>query len=295
MPTIVARYFAPGPSLWQDFADVFAASVATHCPTWTLDLVRVFPGALSSPLGSTGNVYNTYKLEAWAAAVHAAADGSELLLTDVDLLIRRPLDALWREDFDLAYTTKARGSRFPFNAGVMALRVSAPVRAFVERWRATNRQMLDDALFHQVWRPGFGGINQASLGMLLTQGAHAGLVVHRLPCVEWNCEDESWPAFDPALTRIVHYKGDLQRALRRGTKVAAPGAQLLSEWRAVQAAIPRAPQHGQVTPGELTHRDAPAGDPVEDAPPREDPPQEDPPPPPQKKRRRPPARPEVQP
>jgi hypothetical protein len=326
MPRLVARYFHSGPAsaIWQDFAAVLITSAGRHCPDWTIDVARIYTTtALNSPLGSTGNVYNTHKLEAWAAAVQGAADGAELLLTDVDLLIRRPLDDLWREPFDLAYTTKARGSRFPFNGGVVAVRVSARTRAFVERWRSVNLQMLNDPSLLQVWRPGFGGINQAALGMLITSGAHAGLAVRRLPCVEWNCEDESWASFDPAVTRIVHYKGDLQQALRRGIRLSPPAGELLEEWKAVwrsfdeeenrwkaaqAAAVPRAPNNMQITPGELEHRDdeiddepppeapAPQGDPLEDAPAREEPaPAEDPPPPPARRRRPPRRRPEVQP
>jgi hypothetical protein len=40
---------------------------------------------------------------------------------------------------------------------------------------------------------------KAALGAML-DGA-AGWKLERLPCREWNCEDSSWPSFDPAVTR----------------------------------------------------------------------------------------------
>ena len=233
-PRIVVRYFDPPKSrTWTRLARVLTRSVERHCHGWDLDMQEIATLPLSSPLGVQGNVANTHKLDAWADAVQSSADGDRLLLLDADTLIRRPIDDVWESAFDLAYTVKKKGARFPFNGGVVFLRVSPQVRAFVGRWRAENRRMLDDPIHHQVWRPAFGGINQAALGMLLKLGGH-GLEVHRLPCLEWNCEDESWDSFDPERTRIVHYKSALQRVVLRQPATESVPWVLVQEWRAME-------------------------------------------------------------
>lgn len=231
-PRIVIRYF--GRDEWKRVARVLAFTARQQCPTWTVDIAVVSPKPVSSPLGSTSNVVNTQKLDFWADAVSAALDGERLLLLDADTAILRPLDDVWDTPFDVAYTTKHSGARLPFNAGVMFLRATPQVKAFIEAWRTENRRMLDDYQHHQMWKPAFGGINQSALGCLFKHHAHDGLQVRRLPCVEWNCEDESWPKFDPATTRIVHFKGDLFRAIcgkQRPTSVTAP---LVRVWRTLE-------------------------------------------------------------
>jgi hypothetical protein len=257
-PTIVVRYFdEPGADRWARLARVLARSIARWCPDWTLDLQELPPASgLSSPLGLKRDVGNTRKLDAWAAAVAVAAPGDRVLLLDADTLVRRPLDEVWDAPFDLAYTTKPIEARHPFNGGVIFLRVSAATQAFMATWARENRRMLDDPSHHQVWRPAFGGINQSALGMLLKQGGH-GLQIKRLPCAEWNLEDEHWDVFDPDRTRIVHYKSDLQRALF-GKAERTYGA-LVKEWHAAAArpqettVIPRADQDMQIRPGDLSH------------------------------------------
>jgi hypothetical protein len=257
-PTIVVRYFdEPGADRWARLAGVLARSIARWCPEWTLDLQELPPASgLSSPLGLKRDVGNTRKLDAWAAAIAAAVPGDRVLLLDADTLVRRPLDEVWDAPFDVAYTTKPVEARHPFNGGVIFLRVSAATQAFMATWARENRRMLDDPSHHQVWRPAFGGINQSALGMLLKQGGH-GLQVKRLPCAEWNLEDEHWDVFDPDRARIVHYKSDLQRALFG--KAERTYGSLVKEWHAAAAmpqettVIPRADQDRQIRSGDLSH------------------------------------------
>ena len=216
--------------MWARLVRVLAFSAARQCPGWDRQIQTITPPRMQSALGIPSHVHNTQKMEHWYQTVAAAPDGADLLLIDADTMILRPLDDIWDRDFDLAYTVKE--SRFPFNSGVVFLRVSPAVRAFASRWRDENRKMLGDARHHQVWRKRFGGINQAALGRLLDAGDHQGLTLAKLPCLEWNCEDSSWAAYDPAVTRIAHLKGALRRAvfLRPHTRPEAQLKPLVDRW-----------------------------------------------------------------
>lgn len=273
-PRVIVRYFNEGSSTgWNDLAAVCAWSLADHCPAWDRDVQEIRPREFASPRGVQGNVHNTYKLDAWVESALASPDDAAILFLDADTLVRRPLDDVWDHAFDLAYTTKIHGSRYPFNGGVVFVRMSPRVRTFLETWRAVNRWFIDQPRDHEVWIPGFGGINQSAFGMLLTQpdvawpdrfkGYRHGLSILRLPCVEWNCEDEHWHAFDANRTRIVHYKSALRRAVLGHRPDVPVSAALVKEWLAVKAAtlrpredpiVDRPDRTTQVTPDELTHR-----------------------------------------
>jgi hypothetical protein len=267
MPRIVVRYFDADPQgRWSRMVRVLASTVRQQVPAWALDLQALPPSPLYSPRGVQRDVHNTRKLDAWADVVEAARDGESLLLLDADTVILRPLDVAWDEPFDVAYTTKPKGSRFPFNGGVVFLRVSDRTRAFVRLWGDANRVFLEQPREHDVWRPAHGGINQSALGMLLSSNQHAkparfreattDLVVRRLPCLEWNCEDEHWDQFNPDVTRILHVKGALHRAVFDGVgdPVLRP---LVAVWRDLEEAARQdpAPQRRErvIDPADLSN------------------------------------------
>jgi len=242
-PRIVVRHFGPGPeSRWLRLARVLAYTVRQHCPTWTLDLESLTPRErdLSSPLGLQGHVWNTHKLELWCETVRAAADGEQLALFDADLAILQPLETIWDRPFDFAYTVKPKGARFPLNGGVVFLRVNDHTRGFMKAWRDLNRHYLEHYRDLEVWRHAYGGVNQTALGVLLHDDHSPYMKIERLPCLEWNCEDEHWARFDAARTRIVHYKGDLHRAIFMRCKPAPEWRHLVSRWRGLEAEAMRA-------------------------------------------------------
>lgn len=232
-PRLHAVYFAETPAdrlAWTRLARVLAYTAVQHCPDWAID-IEALPPAPRLP-AMAGYVANTYKLDRWCALVESAGDGTPLLLIDSDTMIVRPLDPIWARPFDVAYTTKP--GRFPFNAGVIALRVSDPVRSFLRAWRDENRRLLGDSKTHRDWRRKYGGLNQAALGSILEAGRGRGLHIATLPCAEWNCEDSSWPAFDPAVARIVHVKSTLRRAVL-GFAVTPPQIRpLVRLWRELE-------------------------------------------------------------
>jgi hypothetical protein len=222
-PTIIACYFGRGAGdQWPRLARVLEYSARQHCPAWTLDLRELGPAPGAETLEHEAYAENTHKLDHWVATASALPDGAEVLLLDVDAVILRPLEDIWTRPFELAFTSKR--ARFPFNMGVVFLRVSDRTRQLLERWRAENARMLGDELYHRPFRLKYGGINQAAFGAMLEQHEQVAPIAPAtaptlpasllpLSCVEWNCEDATWSQFDQAATRILHVKSALRRTI----------------------------------------------------------------------------------
>lgn len=201
-----ACYFAIAGSdgRWDRLARVLDWTARAQLPGWQVTVNRLAAAPMPNHLGSRTYASNTEKLDHWATVVEASHDGDELLLIDADTMIVRPLDDIWARDFDVAYTTKTKG-KFPLNGGVIFLRVSSKVKAFMRAWATENRRLFETSPRIAPWMFSHGGVNQASLAAVLATAPD--LTVLELPCTEWNCEDTSWATFDPAVTRIVHVKG----------------------------------------------------------------------------------------
>ena len=240
MRRLISCYFCPpgAPRDWETFARRLQLSARRHNPAWSIE---VFEVSTEGRRGGAEGYYraNTHKLEAWVAAACAAPDGDEIALLDADTMVLGPLDEVWAAHFDVAITMRAVSRRFPhvfpFNAGVVFLRVSPAIRAFMWAWAAENARMLEDRQHHRRFQPRYGGINQSALGFLRESGAMDALAVLEIPCQRWNCEDSTWERFD-AQTRILHIKGDLRRTalgIGRGSTVCRPLAAL---WQSLEAA-----------------------------------------------------------
>lgn len=224
---------------WRRLSDVLLLSLVEHCQGWFVR-VESIPARPWSSTRSASHHANTEKLDTWNRVVQAADNGTELLLLDVDTFALRSLDALWDRAFDVAYTVRA-GQRYPFNAGVIALRVNDRSRAFMARWAAENTRMYVDRHYHRAYHRAYGGINQASLGALLEAEDRAPTVLRTmLPCQEWNCEDTSWADFNDE-TRIVHLKSNLRMVLFH--RSVSPALQpIVRKWKAIEALIPGSAQ-----------------------------------------------------
>lgn len=234
-PRIESVWF--GGKRYERMARVFRATAETHCAGWDVNLRQADEQQLACHSSARqGHVANTQKLEDWNDTVQAAPAGARLLLIDADMFFVNPIDDIWEQDFDIAYTV--RHSVLPFNLGVIFVRVSAPARAFFAAWTAENRHMLQKKAVHRLYRSRFGGINQASFGRTLETDAVRGVNLLGIPCVEWNCEDSAWESFDPRKTRIVHVKSALRRAIfdRNAEDMAKPGvARLVEMWKGLEA------------------------------------------------------------
>lgn len=231
-PRLEACYFpAPSDSRWTRLAMALRASALMHCTGWTVNIRAIRPSHAQSAIGLRRHATNTQKLDHWTAQVVAAADGEQLLLMDADTVVLRPLDDLWEQAFDLAYTVRPPRAKFPLNGGVVGVRVSDRTRAFLTAWAEGNRRLLGERTGAYDWARRFGGVNQASLAPLLDQAEARGVEVRALPCAEWNCEDTTWAEFNPARTRILHVKDALRR-MALGMEPPTPElAPLVALWR----------------------------------------------------------------
>jgi len=180
---------------------VLAATAARHCPAWDVR-ITVLPTVTAE----------ASKLRHWLAAVEDAPDGTPMLLMDADSVILHPLDTVWDTPFDVAWTARNPAwSPWPNNGGVVFVRASDGVRAFLRDWRAALLPLLQTTgAVRKDWLARFGAVEQAALAQTV---AATTLQTVALPCLEWNCEDSSWAHFDPQRTRIVHVKGALRGAL----------------------------------------------------------------------------------
>jgi hypothetical protein len=230
MPRLFACYFEPdgdaGP--FARMARVLRWSALEQLPAWEVTVEQIGrPKYQGLPQHTT----NSAKLDRWVEVACGAPDGAELLLIDADTFIARPLDDVWAQPFDIAFTVR-RGFMFPFNLGVMFFRVSPAVRAFFELWRETNLALLGNR--EKPWRQTFGGINQAAFGRMQELGLLAGLRLLELECREWNCEESAWASYDPAVTRVVHLKSALRRSLFYLQAAPPTLHPLIGRWRALE-------------------------------------------------------------
>lgn len=228
-----------GDSEWGRLARVLEFSARRHCIGWDVEVVRLKAPPPGNAI-SASRISNTFKLDWWTEQVDAAADGTRLLLIDADTMILGPLDEVWAEAFDFGYTVK--DGRYPFNAGVVFLRVSDRVREFMRAWRDENRKMFKDPAYHEPWRQQFAGMNQSALGKILTDNVAVGLgvTIGRLPCVTWNCENATWAGFREGVTRIVHIKDGLRPAALGTGSGSVRFMPFVKMWRAIEREAARA-------------------------------------------------------
>lgn len=221
-PQIVACYEG---ELYSKLARVLEQSAIEHAPSWHRRIVRVAIG------GGIG------KLSFWLAAVESVPEGTPMLLTDCDAMVTGPLDDVWDQPFDLAYTVRdSTRSPWPYNSGVIFVRACAAVRAFLRAWAIEAKRRVDkpkDGKDRVDDRAKFGASEQAAFHVVL-QGLHGqALRTVALPCRIWNCEDSEWGRFGPE-TRLVHVKGAFRDAIVgkpiRATRKAAV-TPLLKEWK----------------------------------------------------------------
>jgi hypothetical protein len=238
-PRLESCYFtAGGGDHWSRMAHVLAHTAARHCPDWAVSIRACQPPPMRSQINKASHVSNAQKTAYWCDRVLQAPDGARVLLMDVDTVIVRPLDEVWTMPFDVAYTIRS-GFAFPLNAGVVFLRVSDGTRAFMTQWRdVTVRKLEETGAATLTWRRAYGGIAQGALGELLAQ-PH-GLDIRPLPCAEWNCEDSAWRSYDPAVTRIVHLKSALQKAIFGRIATPPELRPLVQLWKGLETEASRA-------------------------------------------------------
>ncbi len=255
---LITTYF-PSPAGGDMYGRMLRAlrnSVAANCPTQPLEVIDPTEMSLPTGIGSgaaNSNARlsfqcNTAKMRLWESVVADAEDGECLALIDADVIVLRPLADVFSAEFDLAMTWRPEGAKFPFNSGVVFVRVNDRTREFFAEWRRVNDEFLADGERHQQFRARYGGINQAALGAMLESDLAANLNILKLDCEEWNCEDSTWALANDA-TRVVHIKGRLRKAIFRGGPRDAATAPLVDLWEHYERSTePRAIHPRPVSP-----------------------------------------------
>jgi hypothetical protein len=218
---VLTVHFPPadGHTLYDRMLAVLKRSLAYFSPATPLIVLEddgsVMRAQAAETEARTSYIANTHKLRLWHAAVQALPDGERFLLIDSDMICQGDLSPAAEWASDITITTKPPGSRFPFNSGVVGVRGGPFAREFFERWLRLCVDLLEDRPTHEIWRKTYGGINQASLGMLMDHAPELAVRVGRVPCAHWNAEESSWPRLGPD-TKLIHVKGRFRQALAGG-------------------------------------------------------------------------------
>lgn len=222
MSALFSVWFDGGEPKWRDrwarLAAVLERTARASCPGWEVKVVSLpMPDREAWRHRRWSDVLNTAKLRVWAAQVAGVPDGTRLLLCDADMAVAGRLDDAWdlmRTDFAVC----ACPGRLPLNAGAIYLRVTPRTRALMATWAMENDLMLDDPALHLRWRQVYGGMNQASLGKVMSEGRRIRQLT-TLPSATWNaCVPQDWADFAPGRTRLLHVKSELRGAVLLGAR-----------------------------------------------------------------------------
>lgn len=158
-------------------------------------------------------VDNARKTRHHCQVVQDAQDGELIGLLDCDTMVLGDLSEIADMPFDLAYTARPEGSRYPFNTGVVFVRVNDHTRRFYRLWLEKVEALLANPVLLAKQRNKYGGINQC--GLAATMEDFGSIDIRVLPCRIWNCENESWKLFDVD-TKVAHIVPPLRRVCLTG-------------------------------------------------------------------------------
>lgn len=182
----------------------FRKSVEVNCPGTELTIARIeAPKATKRKIGLTSN---WHKFKRWVEFVDAQQDGEHVILMDVDMLVLGDLRPAFRESFDIGITRRT-SANWPYNGGVVFVKVSNLTRGFIKRWGEIDEQMYRDERFHAPYSAKYKGQNQSSLGWMVEHDESCK--IKEFPCAVWNACNEDWKAFGNH-TKVLHLKSTLR-------------------------------------------------------------------------------------
>lgn len=204
-PRLECVYF--GTREYIRLAKVLELSAKTYLPNWDINVRKVDGHSLKAALSSKyvrKELFpnNAHKALEWSKIVQSAEEGDRILLIDADTFIRSPLDEIWNFDFDYARTV--RDYKWPWNSGVMFLRINERTKKLFELITKETFKMLNDAAYHEVYEEQYGGIHQAATSAVIERNEILNLHVLDIPCKIWNAEHTSRTLEDLKYAKIVH-------------------------------------------------------------------------------------------
>ena len=229
---IITTYFDhPGRLDYSRLHRVWRASVEATMPD--AEALTLSPALQEAWSNRPSWQNNRAKMEAWGKVADNLDEPT--ILMDCDMLVRSDLSSAF-ESVEHVGLTKRTECRWPINGGVVFLQPTDEARRFLRIWNKLDRKLYQDKALHHYWRERFGGMNQAALGLMLTNYDVAE--PQYFPCAKWNACDEDWANVGTA-TRVVHYKGDLRKATLSDapTQVFRDDLRsLVEQWREAEAA-----------------------------------------------------------
>lgn len=191
-------------------------------------------------------VDNARKTKHHCNIVQNAKNGDEICLIDCDTFILHDLSEIQNYDFDIMLTSRRGMSRYPFNSGVVFVRVNEKTKEWYRQWYKNVKELMVDKKLMNKFHRAYGGINQSALGMLLRSDHY--LKVKNVPCWIWNCASDVHGYFDIRKTKVVHVNGQLRHVLvhnaSQGSEVVM---KLASIWRGYEQRLDAESISGKTT------------------------------------------------
>jgi hypothetical protein len=184
----------------------FIASVKKNCPNAGLIVRRIKPPQIIRYHWVSSN---TKKLEVWCKEMEKC-DDEDIVLIDCDMMVLNNPEAIFKNDFDIAYTVRGTGG-IPVNGGVIFVKKNERSLDFFRQFKIINDKMVLNPTFHQQYRDRYAGMNQAAFGYMLEQGKHQAKMI-TVPCNPYNICKNDWLKVNEK-SFIVHVKSDLRRAV----------------------------------------------------------------------------------
>lgn len=224
---VIGCYFDQ--AIYERMSLVLRATARAYIPDALIDIRRI-PAPLTDLARSViehWKAANSDKLRHWVDCCDKLPDGAQAILLDVDTFIRDDPSDAWDTPFDVGLTKRRESHKYPFNGGVVFIRVNHRSRRFMRQWLAANEYLRKNPQAHRPWRLSHGGMNQAALGFILAQGV-ACKVAH-LPTWRFNaCDASDWADIEGAA--IVHVKADMRKALEGAARPTEVTRSIIEQW-----------------------------------------------------------------
>ena len=221
--------------MYERLLNAWEASVQLNCPNDTYERAYLnpadFPGTYHA---KNSYLANSVKLNYWRDRLRDETEN--VCLIDGDTVVLKDMNHVFDQDFDIAFTRRTAGVRLPINGGVLFVRPSKKLNAFMDGWVEANNRMLVDIRFHREWYLIYNGMNQAAFGYMLAMNARNPKVkIIEVPCAKYNaCDRPDWVGINDE-THVLHVKSDLRVACIQNIHIPAY-SKAINTWKTYERA-----------------------------------------------------------
>jgi hypothetical protein len=247
MRIITAQFDYPGNNHYAKLLKAFRNSCKVHAPDSEFICLKL-KHPKENLKSKRSIISNTIKLKAWLDELEKS--DTNTLLVDCDMLMTAPIDDIWYQQFDIAYTYREDGCALRvvsnYKIDEEGRRVRIGPKPHPDAPRARSRRRGPKGSDNPPYNGGVMFIrpNKRSLNFMRRQlkvnnmmfddptlhsmwrGVYAGINqaafgymmekgpiecdMKALSCTEWNSCDDSWGKFKEGFTRMLHLKGALR-------------------------------------------------------------------------------------